>query len=235
MHSALAFAMSGDSDSLRSLIDNPKGPAADVLGPIARGFDAFARQRWSEAVRELHPVLATHECVGGSRAQRDLLEYTVTSALLRNGQVNEARRLIRHAVLRTAAADFRLRDWWAKPDLLGRPLSIAHLRQDQLGIYDLLLPNRSSEEAARCHQASPRRNRLPTVRLTAAGTMFRAVGHYAALASKSRTRGAFQTPPRAVCKPAASVPPQPHCDLTVGMPCSTHIRLTSFARRAVPW
>ena len=94
MHSALAFAMSGDNDALRYIIDNPKGPAADVLAPIARGFDAFARQRWSEAVRELQPVLATHERVGGSRAQRDLLEYTVTSALLRSGQVDKARKLI---------------------------------------------------------------------------------------------------------------------------------------------
>lgn len=86
--------MAGDSDALRSLVDNPKGPAADMLVPIARGFDAFARQEWNEAVRELRPVLATHERVGGSRAQRDLLEYTVTSALLRGGQADAARRLI---------------------------------------------------------------------------------------------------------------------------------------------
>ena len=94
MHSALAFAMAGDSDALRRLIDGPKGPAADVLAPIARGFDAFARQKWSEAVRELEPVLVIHERVGGSRAQRDLLEYTVTCALFRNGQADEARHLI---------------------------------------------------------------------------------------------------------------------------------------------
>lgn len=94
MHSALAFAMAGDSDALRSLVDNPKGPAADILVPIARGFDAFARQNWNEAVQELQPVLATHERVGGSRAQRDLLEYAVTSALLRGGQVDAAQRLI---------------------------------------------------------------------------------------------------------------------------------------------
>jgi hypothetical protein len=94
MHSALAFAMAGDGDALRGLIDTPKGPAADILAPIARGFDAFARQSWSEAVRELRPILTTHERVGGSRAQRDLLEYTVTSALLRNGQAEEARQFI---------------------------------------------------------------------------------------------------------------------------------------------
>lgn len=94
MHSALAFAMAGDSDALRSLIESPKGPAADVLAPIARGFDAFARQNWGEAIRALQPILVIHERVGGSRAQRDLLEYAVTSALLRNGQADQARRLI---------------------------------------------------------------------------------------------------------------------------------------------
>lgn len=94
MHSALAFAMAGDADALRPLIDSPKGPAADMLVPIARGFDAFARQNWGDAVQELQPVLATHERVGGSRAQRDLLEYTVASALLRNGQADEAQRLL---------------------------------------------------------------------------------------------------------------------------------------------
>lgn len=94
MHSALAFAMAGDGGALRSLIDNPKGPAADILAPIARGLGAFAGRKWDEAIQELQPVLAVHERVGGSRAQRDLLEYAVTSALLRNGQADEARRLI---------------------------------------------------------------------------------------------------------------------------------------------
>jgi hypothetical protein len=94
MHSALAFAMAGDGDALRPLVDSPKGPAADILAPIARGFDAFARQQWDEAIRELRPVLISHERVGGSRAQRDLLEYAVTSALLRSGQAEEAHRLI---------------------------------------------------------------------------------------------------------------------------------------------
>lgn len=94
MHSALAFAMAGDGDALRSLIDGPKGPAADVLAPVARGFDAFARRQWRGAVEELRPVLAIHERVGGSRAQRDLLEYTVACALLRDGQAGEARQLL---------------------------------------------------------------------------------------------------------------------------------------------
>jgi tetratricopeptide (TPR) repeat protein len=94
VHSALAFAMGGDQDALRRIINNPKGPAADILVPIARGFDAFARHDWAGAVKEIEPVLDQNERIGGSRAQRDLLEYTVTCALLRNGQGDQAAKLI---------------------------------------------------------------------------------------------------------------------------------------------
>ena len=94
IHSALAFAMAGKRHALQRIVDNPQGPAADILAPIARGFDAFARCDWAAAVSEIRPLLETHERVGGSRAQRDLLEYTVTSALFRDGRRDEARQLI---------------------------------------------------------------------------------------------------------------------------------------------
>jgi hypothetical protein len=94
IHSALAFAMAGNWDALQRIIDNPQGPATDILVPIARGFDAFARRDWAAAVEEIRPLLETHERVGGSRAQRDQLEYAVTCALFRNGQRDEALQLI---------------------------------------------------------------------------------------------------------------------------------------------
>ena len=94
IHRALAFAMAGKRDALQRIIDNPQGPSADILVPIARGFDAFARRDWGAAAGEIRPLLDTHERVGGSRAQRDLLEYTVTCALLRSGQRDEALQLI---------------------------------------------------------------------------------------------------------------------------------------------
>jgi hypothetical protein len=94
MHSALAFAMAGDAEALATIIENPKGPAADILPSIARGFDSLASGDWTRVVDELKPVLESHERVGGSRAQRDLLEYAVTCALLRSGRTDEARRLI---------------------------------------------------------------------------------------------------------------------------------------------
>jgi tetratricopeptide (TPR) repeat protein len=94
VHSALAFAMAGDSEALRRIIVTPKGPAADILAPIARGFAAFADEDWTGVVREIEPVLSSHERIGGSRAQRDLLEYVVTCATLRGGRGDDARRLI---------------------------------------------------------------------------------------------------------------------------------------------
>lgn len=94
VHGALAFAMAGRRDALHAIIDSPQGPAADILARIARGFDAFARKDWATAADQIRPVLETHERVGGSRAQRDLLEYTVACALVRNGQRDEALQLI---------------------------------------------------------------------------------------------------------------------------------------------
>lgn len=94
MHSALAFAMGGDSAALAKIADTPKGPVADLLAPLAKGFGAFARGDWDGAVREIEPLLATHERMGGSRAQRDLIEYTVACAHLKAGRGDAARRLV---------------------------------------------------------------------------------------------------------------------------------------------
>ena len=38
--------------------------------------------------------MAAHERVGGSRAQRDLIEYALVVSLLRAGRIEEARRLL---------------------------------------------------------------------------------------------------------------------------------------------
>jgi hypothetical protein len=94
MHATLAFAMAGDGEALQKLIDQPRGPTADMVPPLARGFAAFARGAWVEVISELEPLLATHERLGGSRAQRDLLEYTVALALMRAGRTADAARHI---------------------------------------------------------------------------------------------------------------------------------------------
>jgi tetratricopeptide (TPR) repeat protein len=94
MHTVLAYAMAGDDEKLGPFTDNPRGSAGDMVPPMARGFKAYATGDYRTAVAEIEPLLSTHERLGGSRAQRDLLEYVVASATLRAGQRDEARRFI---------------------------------------------------------------------------------------------------------------------------------------------
>ena len=61
---------------------------------MARAFEAFARRDWAETIAFLAPVMATHERIGGSRAQRDLLEFTLLAALLKSGRADEARLML---------------------------------------------------------------------------------------------------------------------------------------------
>jgi tetratricopeptide (TPR) repeat protein len=94
MHTVLAYAMAGDGERLKGFVDNPRGAAGDMVPPMARGFEAFANGDWMTAEAELEPLLDTHERLGGSRAQRDLLEYTVAAAKLRGHGAAHAREMI---------------------------------------------------------------------------------------------------------------------------------------------
>jgi hypothetical protein len=94
-HAALAYAMAGKDAPLIRIIEGAKGPAADLVAPCAQAFRAMAAQDWAGAEAALLPVLADHARLGGSRAQRDLLDHTLFSALIRQGRADEARRLLR--------------------------------------------------------------------------------------------------------------------------------------------
>jgi hypothetical protein len=94
LHSSLAHAMAGNGEALARIVDGAKGPAADVVGPMAKAFGAFARQDWDGTIAAITPHLDEHERLGGSRAQRDLVEYALTGAMLRAGRAEEAARLV---------------------------------------------------------------------------------------------------------------------------------------------
>ena len=90
MHTVLAYAMAGDDEKLAPFTDNPRGSAGDMVPPMARGFKAYAAGDYSTAATEIEPLVDSHERLGGSRAQRDLLEYVVASAKLRGGERDAA-------------------------------------------------------------------------------------------------------------------------------------------------
>ncbi|MCM2561200.1 tetratricopeptide repeat protein [Lutimaribacter sp. EGI FJ00015] len=94
IHAALAHAMAGREAPLHRIIEGAKGPAADLVAPCARAFHAMAVQDWAGAEAAIVPVLYDHARLGGSRAQRDMLDYTLLTALIRQGKGAEAQRLL---------------------------------------------------------------------------------------------------------------------------------------------
>lgn len=93
-HAALAHAIAGETSMLERLISEPTGPAGEVVSKLAEAFAAFARQDWAATIALLTPVMGSHERVGGSRAQRDLIEFTMVTALLRAGRADDARLML---------------------------------------------------------------------------------------------------------------------------------------------
>ena len=61
------------------------------LPALARGFAAFEREDFSAAIEALAPLVGENERIGGSRAQHDLIEFTLLSACLSANRLDKAR------------------------------------------------------------------------------------------------------------------------------------------------
>jgi tetratricopeptide (TPR) repeat protein len=101
VHSAVAYAAAGDTAALEGLSRALR--EADRAGRLAAGrvvpalvdaFGAFARGDWDATITILAPVFDQHMRIGGSRAQRDLVELTLLAAYLRAGRAGDARALL---------------------------------------------------------------------------------------------------------------------------------------------
>ncbi|MEX2519311.1 MAG: hypothetical protein WD969_08280, partial [Paracoccaceae bacterium] len=92
-HAAIAHAMAGNDAALQGLRETASGTASDIVNRLADVYHAFAAGNWQAVIDGLLPVMGAHERLGGSRAQRDLLEFTLLHALLRLGKREEATRL----------------------------------------------------------------------------------------------------------------------------------------------
>jgi tetratricopeptide (TPR) repeat protein len=94
MHAALSHAMAGDGERLAHIAETAKGFAGDLVRPVAKAWGAIARENWAEALDHLSQVMATTERLGGSRAQRDLIELAYINVLMKLGLAQEARRTL---------------------------------------------------------------------------------------------------------------------------------------------
>ena len=91
VHAALAHAMAGREDALMAILEHPAGPAADLVPDLVAGFQAIARDDWQMASGALMRAMGDLARMGGSRAQRDMVEQTLLYALAKQGKAEEAR------------------------------------------------------------------------------------------------------------------------------------------------
>jgi tetratricopeptide (TPR) repeat protein len=68
--------------------------AGPVVPSIVRAMDAFASADYAACVRQLEPVLDDVVRIGGSHAQREIVEDTFIVALIRSGELSRARVLL---------------------------------------------------------------------------------------------------------------------------------------------
>ncbi len=94
IHAALAHAMAGNEEFLRKLIDGNSGFAGDIVPAVAKAWKAISEKKWDKAREELETASSEFERFGGSRAQRDLLEFTYVNVLMRTGNKANAQKIL---------------------------------------------------------------------------------------------------------------------------------------------
>ena len=101
LHVILTQAVAGDDNALNArtslmedLANEGRYPSGSYLPALARGFVAFERGDFAEAIAALAPMAGQNERIGGSRAQHDLIEFTLLKAYLNANRPEEARHLL---------------------------------------------------------------------------------------------------------------------------------------------
>ena len=101
VHMALFAAATQNREALQARLAvieqrlaDGKLAAGSVVPAICRAMTAFADEDYARCVRELAPALTDVVRIGGSHAQRELIEDTFIVALMRSGEPARARALI---------------------------------------------------------------------------------------------------------------------------------------------
>jgi tetratricopeptide (TPR) repeat protein len=101
LHIILVQAVMGDKAALdararqmEELAQEGRYPSGSYLPALARGFSAFEHGDLSAAIEALAPLAGENERIGGSRAQHDLIEFTLLKAYIDANRREDARRLI---------------------------------------------------------------------------------------------------------------------------------------------
>jgi hypothetical protein len=101
VHMAMLAAMSGNWSALEQRLADldirragGKLPAGPVVPEICRATRAFAEGKFADCVKILEPVSADVVRIGGSHAQREMIEDMLLLALMKSGDAARARDLL---------------------------------------------------------------------------------------------------------------------------------------------
>lgn len=101
LHALIACLVVNDVDSMqqrfgeiRDRLEANSYPATEVVLDIAEGFAAYAAEDWEESIHALEAAWPRTVCIGGSRAQRDLVALTLVAACFHAGRPESAMAMI---------------------------------------------------------------------------------------------------------------------------------------------
>jgi hypothetical protein len=101
VHRALTAVATSDADAIAKVVKELEeraasrhAPAGDVVPRLAKGLAAYGRGDWPAAVSLLEAALSGTVRIGGSRAQRDVIENTLLAAYLKAGHAEDAKRML---------------------------------------------------------------------------------------------------------------------------------------------
>jgi hypothetical protein len=101
VHMALLAAATGDKtaveervQALMALVEAGTLPAGPVVPAVCRAALAFAEEDYAACARILEPVAAEVVRIGGSGAQREMIEDMLLLALMRSGEAVKAGELL---------------------------------------------------------------------------------------------------------------------------------------------
>ena len=101
VHIALTQVVAGNDAALEvrarqidELAHQGRYPSGPLVPAVSRAFAAFERRDFAAAIDALEPITGELERIGGSRAQLDLLEFTLVKAYLSADRLDDARRML---------------------------------------------------------------------------------------------------------------------------------------------
>jgi tetratricopeptide (TPR) repeat protein len=87
-------ALNARASQMEAMAREGRYPSGSYLPALAPGFAAFERGDFSAAIQALAPLAGENERIGGSRAQHDLIDFTLLRAYVGANRLNEARHLL---------------------------------------------------------------------------------------------------------------------------------------------